>query len=196
MAGRQTANPPGRHHLRGRYAADLVRLAGPGPGDLILDLGAGTGTITAGLAASGARVVAVERDGAAVARLRRRFTDAPNVTVTAADLRSVPLPGRRFVVVANPPFGATTALLTRLLDPPHSRLAEAYLILQWGAAVGLVRPDRSRTRRWAARWDIRIARRVPAAAFVPSPSVDAAIVVIRSRHSRADGGRPHRPIAG
>jgi 23S rRNA (adenine-N6)-dimethyltransferase len=178
---RRPPNPPGRHYLKGRHAADLVRLAHPEAGDLIFDLGAGTGTITAGLAASGARVFAVERDGAAVARLRRRFADLPNVTVTAADLRSVPLPRRRFAVVANPPFGTTTALLTRLLDPQRSRLAEAHLVLQWGAAVGLVRPDRSRTRRWAARWDISIVRRIPATGFVPAPSVDAAVVVIRPR---------------
>ena len=183
MAGRPAGptEPRGKHFLTRRYAAELVRLARPAPGELVLDLGAGTGTLTAELAATGARVVAVERDGALIRRLRRRFAGQPNVTVVAADLRCLPWPHRPYRVIANPPFGGTTALLTRLLEPRDRLLTGAHLVLQRGAAVGLVHPHRPVTRRWAARWEFVIARRLPASAFVPPPSVDAAIVVIRPR---------------
>ena len=54
----------GRHALRSRaFAADLVRCARVEPDDLVLDLGAGRGIITAALRDAGARVVAVV-DGA------------------------------------------------------------------------------------------------------------------------------------
>lgn len=182
MAGR-SAGRTGQHFLKARYAAELVRRARPARADLVLDLGAGSGAVTARLAAAGARVVAVERDPVLLRRLSARFADAANVTVVAADLRDVPLPNRPFRVVANPPFGCTTALLTRLLAEPGGMLTDAYLVLQHGAAVGLVHPHRALTRRWAARWRFDIVRRLPAACFVPPPAVDAAIVVIGPRRT-------------
>lgn len=180
MVGR-TSGPTGQHFLRARYAAELVRRARPARTETVLDLGAGNGAVTAELAATGARVVAVERDAALLRRLHGRFADSANVTIVAGDLRCVPLPNRPFRVVANPPFGCTTALLTRLLSPPGVPLTDAYLVLQYGAAVGLVHPHRALSRRWSARWQFDIARRLPASSFVPPPAVDAAIVVIRPR---------------
>jgi len=59
---------------------------------------------------------------------------APNVTVVAADLRTVALPRRDFHVVANIPFATTQALLRRLLDPPRPALKSALLVVEAGAA--------------------------------------------------------------
>jgi 23S rRNA (adenine-N6)-dimethyltransferase len=75
VAGRPLApNPAGAHFLRDRtLIARLARASGARTGGLVLDLGAGSGAITAGLAATGARVIAVERDPKLAARLRRRF---------------------------------------------------------------------------------------------------------------------------
>src|SRR3954467_12464721 len=42
--------------------SDIARLAAPRPGELVVELGAGLGHLTARLAARGAKVVAVERD--------------------------------------------------------------------------------------------------------------------------------------
>lgn len=109
-------NAAGAHFLRDRpLIGQLVRSSGAGDGDLVLDLGAGYGAITSALAQAGARVIAVERDPGLAGRLRRRFGEHPGVRVVEADLRAIPLPRREFLVVANPPFSATTALLRRLL---------------------------------------------------------------------------------
>lgn len=188
FAGQPPPNPRGEHYLTDRQVIEqLVRSSGVGPGDLVFDLGAGFGALTGPLAATGARVIAVEIDPGLAARLRRRFGAAADsrVSVVEADLRSIPLPRRPFYVVANPPFALTTWLCRRLLGDPAVRLAGAELLLGWGAAKGLTQSDPgSRDReqaRWAARHEIKLLRRVPAASFSPPPATNAAHVSIRSR---------------
>ena len=85
-------------------AAKLVSLSQVGPHDVVYDLGAGSGVLTAALARRSSRVIAIERDPALVRRLRRRFYDAPNVVVREGDILAYRLPRSDHVVVANPPF--------------------------------------------------------------------------------------------
>ncbi len=61
----------------------------PAPGPRVLDLGAGTGKLTAALLASGADVVAVEPDPAMLAELRRTL---PTVRALPGSAESIPLP--------------------------------------------------------------------------------------------------------
>ena len=190
MPGRPPAapNPAGAHFLRDRgLISRLVRASGAGQGDLVFDLGAGHGAITTVLAASGARVIAVERDQRLAGRLRHRFDGHRRIRVVEADLRQVPLPRRDFLVVANPPFSVTTALCRRLLGDPAVRLAGAELILQWGAAKWLADPvpRDAETAWWACRYQISLARRISAANFLPSPAVDAAQVSVGRRPGAA-----------
>ncbi|MFB7585929.1 class I SAM-dependent methyltransferase [Streptomyces sp. NPDC056169] len=72
------------------YAQDAVRwVLEPAPGVRVLDLGAGTGKLTATLAALGADVVAVEPDPAMLAELRRTL---PAVRALPGSAESIPLP--------------------------------------------------------------------------------------------------------
>lgn len=181
---RAAPNPAGAHFLRDRtLITRLVGASGAGGGDLVLDLGAGYGAITAALAAAGPRVIAVERDPGLVGRLSRRFAAEPRVRVVAADVLRVPLPRGEFLVVASIPFGVTTQLLRRLLGDPGVPLAGAELIVGGGAARWLAnpRPRDGETAWWTARYRIRLARTIPAASFAPPPSSDAAQLSIRPR---------------
>jgi len=185
VAGRPLApNPAGAHFLRDRrLITQLAHASGARAGELVFDLGAGCGAIAAGLAGTGARVIAVERDPKLAARLRRRFDDEPNVRVVEADLRTIPLPRRDFLVVASPPFSLTTALCRRLLGDPDVPLAGAELIVQWGAARWLtaMRPRDAETAWWSARFQIRLARVIDPASFAPPPRVHAAWLSVRPR---------------
>ena len=190
MPGRPPAapNPAGAHFLRDRaLISRLVRASGAGRGDLVFDLGAGYGAITTALAEAGARVIAVERDQRLAGRLRRRFDGHPGVRVVEADLRRVQLPRRDFLVVANPPFSATSALCRRLLGDPAVPLAGAELILQWGAAKWLADPvpRDAETAWWTCRYQVSLARRISAASLLPPPAVDAAQVSVRRRPGAA-----------
>lgn len=177
-------NHPGIHLLRDLSVAHrLVRSAGVAAGDLVLELGSGTGALTGPLADSGARVIAVERDPRFVARLERRFADTDNVKVVAADARTVPLPRRAYVAVANIPYALSTALLRRLLGPDDTSLARADLVVEWGFAKRVTAPVPRDLELawWQVRFELGIAGRVPASSFRPEPSVDSAHLTIRRR---------------
>jgi 23S rRNA (adenine-N6)-dimethyltransferase len=180
-SGRSAApNPPGAHALVDHIAARLVRQSPVTPGDLVLDLGAGTGALTVPLVRTGARVIAVERDRRTAERLTARVAGHPNVTVVAGDVLAVPLPRRPYLVVANIPFGVTTALLRRLLDSP---LAAADLVVERGAGrlLTAARPARAELLGWQARFRLTRGAGLPAASFRPAPSVDAVVLRVRRR---------------
>lgn len=181
MAGRASpqARPRGRHALRSRaFAEELVRDAGVAPGSLVLDLGAGGGAVTRALVDVGARVCAVELDGAALRQLRARFGGDPRVEVVEADAAALRLPDESFAVVANLPFAAGTAILRRLLGDPRVPLTQLDAIVEWGLAAkrSAVWPSTVLGCTWGAWYELRLVRRVPRACFAPQPSVDAAVL--------------------
>jgi 16S rRNA A1518/A1519 N6-dimethyltransferase RsmA/KsgA/DIM1 with predicted DNA glycosylase/AP lyase activity len=184
MSRHNSAAPmsPGVHFLSAHAVIrQLIRSSGVGPGDLVIDFGAGPGTLTAPLAATGCRILAVERDEAFVRKLRRRFADQPLVRVVHADLRTVALPSKDFSVVANIPYAVSTLLLRRLLSRPRRSLAGADLVVEWGFARRVVSARTKETALWATRYDLRVARRIPASCFRPAPRVDSAHLVIRRK---------------
>src|SRR6476660_1148222 len=72
------------------YAEAAVRWAlEPAPGSRVLDLGAGTGKLTATLASLGAEVIAVEPDPAMLTELRRAL---PTVRALPGSAEAIPLP--------------------------------------------------------------------------------------------------------
>jgi 23S rRNA (adenine-N6)-dimethyltransferase len=148
----------------------VVAAAGVRPGELVLDIGAGEGALTAHLVRAGAQVVAVELNAQRACVLRERF---PGVTVVHADAESLRLPGRPFRVVANPPYGISSSLLRTLLAP-GSRLTAADLVLQ----RAVVRRHASGA---ARRFSLTAGLALPRRAFLPPPQVDSAVLVIRRR---------------
>jgi 23S rRNA (adenine-N6)-dimethyltransferase len=169
----------GWHRLDRAWAARLVALADVRSGDLVLDVGAGRGVITAELVRAGAQVVAIELHEQRVAWLRERF-DGQRVTVVRADATDLRLPRRPFKVVANPPFGATTALLRRL-TAPSSRLERASLVLpawaaaRWAAGRGTGGPRSRNT------FACSLGPRVPAKAFRPPPPNEPRVLLVSRR---------------
>lgn len=110
----------------------LVDAARVGPGDLVVEVGPGTGTLTEELLARGAEVVACELDdgladllrerlatGETAARFRLIHRDCLEGKRALAPELAAMVAGRGFKLVANLPYGAATPLMsTLLLDYP------------------------------------------------------------------------------
>jgi 23S rRNA (adenine-N6)-dimethyltransferase len=182
----------GQHFLRSSaLATDIVRAAGLAPGELVVDLGAGTGILTSALARAGAEVVAVELDPLLAAELRRRFP-----RVLEGDARRVPLPREHYRIVANLPFDGSTEILRRVLADSNLRAAD--VILQWEAAAkrAAVWPSTSLGVIWAAAFELTLARRLPPEVFAPPPAVDAAVLrATRRREPLVPAGEAQRYAA-
>jgi 23S rRNA (adenine-N6)-dimethyltransferase len=170
----------GQNFLRRELADRIVGEAGVLPGEFVIDIGAGAGAFTSALARRHADVVAIELDPVWADRLRASLRE---VRVVNADFLDVALPARPFRAVGCLPFGATTAILHRLLDDPSVSLVRADLVVQWEVARKRTAtpPSSLISTVWAPWWEFRLGRRIPAAEFRPVPKVDAAVLSIVRR---------------
>jgi 23S rRNA (adenine-N6)-dimethyltransferase len=154
----------GWYPLTASAARRIVADTGLTPGELVVDIGAGTGALTAPLVAAGGRVLAVELHPGRAQALEARFVndDVRVLRVSVDDLR---LPRRPFRVVANPPFSRSSALVRRLLD---SRLTRADLVVPVQVA-----------QRWTAKRPDRCTyRRLPRRSFRPEAPIATAVLTI------------------
>jgi 16S rRNA (adenine1518-N6/adenine1519-N6)-dimethyltransferase len=170
-----------------RRIADLARV---GPGDRVVEIGAGLGSLTLALADTGAEVTALEVDRGVVAVLRDIVADRSNVEVIEGDAMRLDWnttldPDHRWVLVANLPYNVATPLVCDLLDevPQVHRIlvmvqrevAERFAAHARTTGYGAVSVK-------AAYWGTaRIVGLVPATVFVPRPNVESALVEI-TRH--------------
>jgi len=161
-----------------------VRTAAPRAGEQLLEIGAGTGVLTARLLEAGARVLAVEIDHRLAAYLRRHFHNHPNLRLVegdACDLDYDSLLGAEpYRCIANLPYAVSSVVLAHLLElrnPPRA----AFVLLQiemaerlqavpgtkaYGALSVLVQLD----------YEVRILRRIAPEVFFPTPEVGSAYV--------------------
>jgi 23S rRNA (adenine-N6)-dimethyltransferase len=173
--------PGGRHLLRSKGLAEtIVREAGVRTGDLVVDVGAGSGMLTLPLLAAGARVIAIEPDRELGGRLRRA---CPQADVVACDVHTFAWPREPFSVVANLPFAHAAEICRTLLSEPRLPLRGADLIVEWDFAAKRARlwPSTAQTVVWNAWYELAIVRRLPPSAFTPPPSVAAAVLRVRRR---------------
>ena len=181
-----------RHALSQNFLADadvlsqILEVADPEPGGRVLEIGPGLGLLTAGLLDAGASVTAVELDRGLAIFLRERF-EAPLeegrlqlIEGDALDQDLVNLIAPPYDVVANLPYHITSPILHALLGtPPRPR--RLVLMVQREVAERIAAPPGKMSYlsvfvQYHAR--VRIAFRVPPAAFEPEPAVESAVIVV------------------
>jgi len=174
----------------------VARLAGVGPGDRVVEVGAGLGSLTLALAETGASVTAVEVDRGLVPVLRS-VVEPVGATVVEGDALGLDWaallgsgPGG-WALVANLPYNVATPLIADLLDgvPGIERMlvmvqrevGERLAAHAGDDAYGAVSVKVSY---WATA---KVVGRVPASVFLPPPTVESVLVELRRRASPAVG---------
>ena len=164
----------------------IVREAGVEPGDRVLEIGTGAGTLTRGLAAAGAAVVTYEIDDRLRPVLDEVLAGVAGVEVRFADAAALPardLAGAATTVVANLPYNVGTPLLLDLLREAPG-VEHFVVMLQREAVERLAAAPGSRVYGLPSvvaqlYGEVRVAFRVPAKVFFPEPPVESAVAVIR-----------------
>ena len=147
-----------------RIAGELVGHSKVRKRDLVVEIGAGSGVITAVLAKRAREVWAIEPDAVACAKLRANLErqEIKNVRVLQKSFREVALPTEPYKVLANPPFHLAAEIFYWLLglenregeireildengDSVVNRPEGIWLILQKQMALKMIPTDRHYT---------------------------------------------------
>jgi 23S rRNA (adenine-N6)-dimethyltransferase len=152
------------------------------PDDLVVEIGPGTGVITAGLARRSRQVVAIEKDPDLAGALARRLANVPNVMIRRGDILQTELPDPPFKVFANIPFNITAAIVSKLVAGPCLP-DDAYLIVQKEAAERFSgRPLETLSAVLLKPWfEPAIVQRLRPDDFAPAPAVDVVMLRLRKR---------------
>lgn len=177
--------------MEGSLARRIAELAGVGPGDRVVEVGAGLGSLTVALAATGARVVAVEVDPRLHPALAEVVAPFPGVEPVLADAVRADwaglLEGLRWTMVGNLPYNVAVPIVTGVLER-EPRIRKLLVMVQREVGERLVAgPGQPAfgavSLRVAYRAESSIVRRVPASVFWPRPSVESVLVALmRRRH--------------
>jgi 16S rRNA (adenine1518-N6/adenine1519-N6)-dimethyltransferase len=168
----------------GNTVRRIVQVAGVVPGETVLEIGPGLGSLTLGLLEAGASVIAVEIDHRLAEQLPHTVAvmqPGTPITVVRADaLRVTELPGAPVRLVANLPYNISVPVLLHLLEHFPS-LASGIVMVQAEVGHRLAAEPGSKVygapsvkAAWYGRW--RTAGQVSRMVFWPVPNVDSVLV--------------------
>lgn len=167
----------------------IVEAAELTPEDKVLEVGPGIGTLTQGLAESGADVVAVELDKRLLPVLDVTLEGYDNVRIVNGDILKVDIMqevgAENFKVCANLPYYITTPIIFALLE---KRLPMERLVAMVQKEVAERMAAQPGGREYGALsvaiqyfTEPEIAFIVPPTSFIPVPAVDSAVIVCKRR---------------
>lgn len=176
-----------------RIVQGIVEAAEIEPGDRVLEIGPGIGTLTQGLAEAGADVMAVELDKKLPAVLKETLKAYDNVRIVPGDILKVNIPEimgeAPFKVAANLPYYITTPILMTLLE---RRLPITHMVTMVQKEVAERMTAKPGSRIYGALsvavqyyTEPEIVLDVPPRSFIPAPEVMSVVVSCRVRKEPA-----------
>lgn len=163
---------------------EIVKAADLQEGEPVLEIGPGIGTLTQGLAQSGANVTAIELDTRLLEVLDTTLAQYSNVTIVHGDVLQLDVPSimhhEPFKVVANLPYYITTPIIMSLLE---SRLPIERLVVMVQKEVALRMVAKPGTKDYGALsvavqyyTEPDIVLDVPPKSFLPAPAVTSSVI--------------------
>ena len=171
----------------------VVEAAEIAPGDRVLEIGPGIGTLTQGLLEAGAEVTAVELDKKLPAVLAETLKGYEHLNVVQGDILKTDIAalmgGAPFKVAANLPYYITTPILLSLLEQklPITRIVT---MVQKEVAERMTAPPGGRdygALSVAVQYytEPEIVLDVPPNCFLPAPEVESAVIVCAVKETPA-----------
>lgn len=175
----------GQHFLRGsNFIAELIGHSNIRKSDMVLDIGAGSGAITAVLAQRSKRVLAYEPEPVAAKMLMENMQYHVNVQIIAKDFLQTDLPNDAYKVFSNIPFNLSSQIIRKLVWAPNPPRA-VYLIVQKQFAQKLITSGDhfhgALGMAIAPWWVARIRRPLRKTDFTPPPAVDTVLLELKPR---------------
>ena len=163
---------------------EIVHAAELTPGEPVLEVGPGIGTLTQGLAQSGADITAIELDRRLLEVLDTTLASYENVRIVHGDVLKLDVPTimnhKPFKVVANLPYYITTPIIMSLLE---SKLPIERLVVMVQKEVALRMVAKPGTKDYGALsvavqyyTEPDIVLDVPPKSFLPAPAVTSSVI--------------------
>jgi 16S rRNA (adenine1518-N6/adenine1519-N6)-dimethyltransferase len=169
--------------------AKIVAAAELTPDDLVLEIGAGTGTLTGWLARQAGRVIAVEMDPRLMSVLQSVLADFDNVTLIQGDILTLDLAdllgkaSHPYKVVANLPYYITSAVLRHLLEATLKPQRMIITVQREVAERIVAKPGQMSLLAVSVQFYVHpeLLFCIPPDSFHPAPKVESAVVRLEPR---------------
>jgi 16S rRNA (adenine1518-N6/adenine1519-N6)-dimethyltransferase len=178
----------GQHWLSDTFTLEgIVDAADIVPGDNVLEIGPGTGTLTDVLIHKGAHVIALEFDLERISALEQKYAHrtSTDIVVHHGDIRSYDLATmpKGYKIVANIPYYLTANLLRKLVDTENKPICAALLVQKEVAHRVCERPGKLTLIAVLTQifYSAQLGQVVPANLFMPPPKVDSQVLVLQQR---------------
>jgi 16S rRNA (adenine1518-N6/adenine1519-N6)-dimethyltransferase len=185
----------GQNFLNSKTVArDIVRAANLSSSDVVLEIGPGKGFLTSELLASGARVIAIEKDDRMIPLLSEKFAEEikrGQFTLMHGDVIELTahktffsknFGGRGYKLVANIPYYLTGQIIRMFLEA-GDKPTQMVLMVQKEVATRIVARDKKESIlsiAVKAYGTPKLIKKVPARYFNPAPKVDSAVLSIEN----------------
>ena len=165
--------------------------------DVVLEIGPGKGALTSKILATGAKVMAVEKDTDLIPYLSELFAKeikTKQLTLVHDDILTwnrKEISKKKYKIIANIPYYITGAIIRNFLETPHMP-THMVLLVQKEVAERIIARDGKESilsLSIKAYGEPKMIAKVPRGAFAPAPSVDSAILAIKNITKKQFGSK-------
>jgi 16S rRNA (adenine1518-N6/adenine1519-N6)-dimethyltransferase len=166
-----------------RIAKRIVKAAELTPEDVVVEIGAGAGTLTEELAKTGARVIAYEIDESLAPILQERLSKYPNVELRFEDFLKAKNVPEGAICVSNIPYSITGPLMEKIIEWKFKR---AIVMIQKEVGERILAKPGKKTYGYLSVvvqtfYEVKKLFDVSRSCFVPNPEVDSTVVDLKRK---------------